>query len=74
MKRDKRIDIVRGLSMVLIVLGHSGFPKTSYIYLFHVSVFFIIAGWCLYKLGVRTDIYQIYYFLSSKGKLFKVLC
>ena len=46
MKRDKRIDIVRGLSMVLIVLGHSGFPKTSYIYLFHVSVFFIIAGWC----------------------------
>ena len=46
MKRDKRIDIARGLSMVLIVLGHSGFPMNSYVYLFHVSAFFIIAGWC----------------------------
>lgn len=46
MRRDKIIDIARGLSMVLIVLGHSGFPMVSYVYLFHVASFFIIAGWC----------------------------
>ena len=42
--------------MILIVLGHAGFPLKSYIYLFHVAVFFIIAGWCwkdCYSDGIR---------------------
>lgn len=56
MRRDEKIDIVRGLSMILIVLGHAGFPLRTYIYLFHVAVFFIIAGVCwkdAYSSGIK---------------------
>lgn len=57
MKRDEKIDITRGLAMILVVLGHAGFPLKSYIYLFHVAVFFIIAGVCWkedYSDGLKT--------------------
>jgi len=45
--RDEKFDIIKGLAIILIVLGHvlvSG-PIRSFIYLFHVSVFFMVAGW-----------------------------
>lgn len=65
MKRDEKIDIVRGLSMILIVLGHAGFPLRSYIYLFHVAVFFIIAGGC-WKEDYSAGIKELKIFLKKK--------
>lgn len=44
--RDQRYDIVKGMAIVLMVVGHAGFGKYigNFIYLFHMSVFFICAG------------------------------
>lgn len=43
--RDKKIDIVRGIAIVLMVIGHSGCPLKKFIYLFHMAVFFMISGY-----------------------------
>jgi len=39
---------MRGLGILLMVLGHSGFAGTEFIYLFHMALFFMLSGW-LYK-------------------------
>lgn len=46
MKRDKTIDIIKCLGIILMVLGHSGFIFTRWIYQFHMALFFIVAGYC----------------------------
>lgn len=46
------LDILKGLCIILVVIGHSGSIFTHYIYLFHVGVFFIASGY-VYK-PVRT--------------------
>lgn len=51
MKRDRVIDICRGLAMIAVVLGHCGFPFTHELYTFHVPIFFVISGY-LYFLKV----------------------
>lgn len=43
--RDVTIDVVRGLAMITVVMGHSGFAYTDMIYLFHMPLFFIISGY-----------------------------
>ena len=42
--RNPLLDIMKGISILLIVLGHSSFPMTHYVYLFHVAVFIILSG------------------------------
>lgn len=44
--RNKSIDCMRGIGIFLVVLAHAGFPNAQYIELFHMSVFFIISGFC----------------------------
>ena len=44
--RDATIDILKGIGIILMVAGHCGAPFTSYIYLFHMAIFFISAGYC----------------------------
>ena len=43
-QRDPVIDSMRGIGIVLMVLGHSGFPGTDFIYLFHMALFFMLSG------------------------------
>ena len=43
-KRNEIIDILKGIAICLIVLGHTHFIGTQYIYLFHVAVFIIASG------------------------------
>jgi acyltransferase len=47
-KREEWIDNLKGLGIILIVLGHCGFPKGSilvgYVFTFHVPLFFFISG------------------------------
>ena len=45
-KKSKNIDIIKGIGIILVVLGHAYFPLRKYIYLFHVAVFFMTAGYC----------------------------
>lgn len=45
-KRDENIDVLKGLAIICVVLGHCGFPGSAYIYLFHMAVFFMASGYC----------------------------
>ena len=44
--RNDCLDIMKGILIVLVVAGHSGFPFSHWIYLFHMAVFFMISGYC----------------------------
>lgn len=43
--RNRSIDIMKGLLILLVVLGHSQAPAHRFIYLFHMAAFFIISGY-----------------------------
>lgn len=40
------IDSIKGIAIILMVIGHSDAPFTNWIYLFHMAVFFIASGYC----------------------------
>lgn len=46
-KRDKSIDIVKAICIVLMVMCHAGIslPYSKFIYMFHMPVFFIVSGY-----------------------------
>lgn len=46
MKHNYNVDIIKGVGICLMVLGHCRFPGSHFIYLFHMAVFFIAAGYC----------------------------
>lgn len=59
--RNNQIDILKGIAIILMVLGHCGFPFTNYIYLFHMSVFFIAGGFCFkQKYSENTHLFLTY--------------
>ena len=72
MKRNSKIDILKGIAILLVVMGHTCFGGTEYIYLFHMAVFFMASGYFfrdnslilyhLYLLPLRKD-YRKYGFL-----------
>ena len=39
------LDNLKGIAIILMVLGHSGAPFTHWIFLFHMAVFYIAAGY-----------------------------
>lgn len=41
---SRNVDIVKDIAIIFMVLGHSGFPYSSFVYLFHMAVFFIASG------------------------------
>lgn len=45
--RDDKISIMKGIAIILMVVGHSGCPGLldSFIYLFHMPLFFFVSGW-----------------------------
>lgn len=42
--RDVYWDVVKGSAMVLVLLGHTGMAAMPYLYMFHVALFFFVAG------------------------------
>ena len=46
-KRNTTMSIVKGLAIILMVLGHAEAPGqiTTFIYLFHMPVFFMASGY-----------------------------
>ncbi|MEG0019892.1 MAG: acyltransferase family protein, partial [Oscillospiraceae bacterium] len=44
-KRDLSMDIVKGIGIILMVVGHSKSPFTAFIYSFHMPLFFIVSGY-----------------------------
>lgn len=59
-RRDAFIDILKGIGIVSIVIGHSSWllPKTQFpigpfVYTYHIMLFFFVAGMCFkYKIDV----------------------
>lgn len=45
-KRNVAVDICKGLGILLVVIGHLGTIFGSAIYLFHMTLFFILSGYC----------------------------
>lgn len=43
--RIPEIDILKGIAIILVVIGHTRVPGNSFIYLFHMVVFFITSGY-----------------------------
>lgn len=66
-KRNIEIDIVKGLGIILMVMGHCNFPYSKFIYLFHMSVFFIASGY-LQKEEYSEDIDGIKIYVLRKLK------
>lgn len=46
MVRDKAIDSIKGIAIILVVIGHAYAPFLNFISLFHMAVFFIVSGYC----------------------------
>ena len=44
-ERDYSFDVIKGICIYLMVLGHCGSPCHKFIYLFHMAVFFIVADY-----------------------------
>ena len=49
--RDAVLDAMRGIGIVLMVLGHSGFAGSDFIYLFHMALFFMLSGYFFHMSG-----------------------
>lgn len=43
--RQDEMDIVKALGIILMVAGHADAPFTKFVYLFHMALFFIAAGY-----------------------------
>ena len=57
-QRDPVLDSMRGIGIVLMVLGHSGFPGTDFIYLFHMALFFMLSGWLFSLRGGPVQVFD----------------
>lgn len=44
-ERNQKIDILKAISILLVVIGHCFSPSIKYLYLFHMPLFFIISGY-----------------------------
>lgn len=44
---DPTISVIKGIGIILVVLGHTGGSITHYIYLFHMLLFFMLSGYTL---------------------------
>jgi len=56
-KRDIYWDIIKGLGIIAIVLGHIASPYSSFVYLYHLSLFFFVSGF-LYKDTHSIDVFN----------------
>ena len=73
--RDDKWDMMKGIGIILMVLGHSGVPNSihDFIYLFHMGLFFFGSD-CFLKLPKNYEEikrHQDYYvFIKKKLKAF----
>lgn len=63
-QRNPIIDICRSIGIILVVVGHSGCPDIlkSWIYLFHMSLFFALSGYCY---NIRYDEHPVGFIIKK---------
>ena len=57
--RNKHIDVMRGIGIILVVLGHT-YRNSGMLYLFHMPLFFMLSHCCPVKI--------LKYHLSSNSR------
>lgn len=55
-KRNISIDILKGIGIVLMVLGHINSPLRHFIFSFHMPLFFFVSGYLYKERGFKTII------------------
>lgn len=74
-QRDNTIDILKGIGIILMVIGHAGSPQLlhDYIYTFHMPLFFIASG---YFFSVKSISNKLQFFIKKIKGIYKpfVLC
>ena len=63
--RIEELDVLKGIAIILMVLGHSGFPETRFLFLFHMAVFFIASGWT-HSQGSEASLRSVGSFIRKK--------
>lgn len=60
--RNKKIDLIRGIAIIFMVMGHAHAPGSHLIALFNMPVFFIISGYLFNPSSVKSnkDLFQYY--------------
>ncbi len=63
--RNQWMDVAKGITILLMVLGHTAIPKSlsNFIYSFHMPLFFIASGWM-----TNWEKYSVYEFTIKKVK------
>jgi fucose 4-O-acetylase-like acetyltransferase len=72
-------DVIKGLGIIAVVIGHSGSPLRPFVYMYHLMLFFFISGY-LYNIKYDKDIYtfigkrvQTQWVLAVKYNIFIIL-
>ena len=52
--RKQWVDILKGILIIMVVLGHSYFEYSKYIYWFHMPVFFMLSGYVFHVPKINT--------------------
>lgn len=66
-KRSVEIDLVRGLAIILMVIGHTETAAQGFIYLFHMAVFFMASGY-LYRESAADSVASVKQYVIRKIK------
>lgn len=66
-KRNDTIDVLKGIGISLIVLGHTGFFGIHFVYLFHVAIFIIASG-LFFKSNEIVSLKNVVQFVIKKIK------
>ena len=66
-KRSVEIDLVRGLAIILMVIGHTETAAQGFIYLFHMAVFFMASGY-LYRESAADSVVSVKQYVIRKIK------
>lgn len=48
-ERKQWIDVYKAILIICVVLGDSNFKYTDVIYWFHMPLFFIMSGFCIFR-------------------------
>lgn len=62
MRRNRKIDFIKGVSIILMVLGHAHAPGSHLMALFNMPVFFMISGYLFSPLSLKrkNDLFNYY--------------
>lgn len=56
LERNKTIDVLKGIGILLVMLGHQNLAIGHFIYSFHMPLFFIISGYLYKKKNVKESV------------------